>query len=99
MNLHILLLQLDNTVKDMQSRYFMAYLQALVDCEFLKRLKSIFFKSVNLCDIGQLFSRIATYLKVSANFFNKLQFIVLFHSSHSLCVFFPFWVGQKGDDF
>ena len=63
----ILHLQLDNTVKDNKSKFVMAYLQALVDCGVFEEITVHFFQVGHThCDIDQLFSRIAIYLKVSA---------------------------------
>ena len=59
-------LQLDNTVKDNKSKYVMAYLQSLVDCGVFEEITVHFFQVGHThCDIDQLFSRIAIYLKVS----------------------------------
>ena len=61
-------LQLDNTVKDNKSKlkYVMAYLQSLVDCGVFEEITVHFFQVCHThCDIDQLFSRIAIYLKVS----------------------------------
>ena len=47
----ILHIHLDNTVKDIKSKYIMAYLQALVECgvfEEITRAQFIFSKSVTL---------------------------------------------------
>ena len=75
----ILQLQLDNTVKDNKSKFVMAYLQALVDCEVFEEITVHFFLVCHThCDIDQLFLRIAIYLKVSAHyFFAILLFIFL----------------------
>jgi hypothetical protein len=60
----VLSLQLDNTVKDNKSKYLFAYLQGLVDCGVFKEINVFFFQVGHThCDIDQLFSRIANFLK------------------------------------